>query len=231
MTKILIAEDERDIRDLVVFTLQFGGFEVVATGNGAELVSAAPNEKPDLILTDVRMPKMTGYEACQALKLNPETKDIPIVFLSAKGQEEEVNKGMEAGATAYILKPFAPDVLLSKVKEILAQYGGKPAAAPAPVAKPAAPPAAAPAPASAPTLVHAPAPSNPPAAPAPAPTPTPAPPASQTPAATPAPAQPASQTPASAPAPAQTPPPTPAPTPAQPTTPAQPPAKDPTAKS
>jgi CheY-like chemotaxis protein len=123
MPKILIAEDERDIRDLVVFTLQFGGFEVVATGNGAELVSAAPGEKPDLILTDVRMPKMTGYEACLALKANPDTKDIPIVFLSAKGQEEEVNQGMRVGGTAYILKPFAPDVLLTKVRDILAQHG------------------------------------------------------------------------------------------------------------
>jgi CheY-like chemotaxis protein len=123
MTKILIAEDERDIRDLVVFTLQFGGFEVVATGNGAELVSAAPTEKPDLILTDVRMPKMTGYEACLALKANPITKDIPIVFLSAKGQEEEVNQGLKVGGTAYILKPFAPDVLLTKVKDILKEHG------------------------------------------------------------------------------------------------------------
>ena len=123
MPKILIAEDERDIRDLVVFTLQFGGFEVVAAGNGAELVDLAPKEKPDLILTDVRMPKMTGYEACVALKANPATKDIPVVFLSAKGQEEEVNQGIAAGGTAYILKPFAPDVLLTKVKDILALHG------------------------------------------------------------------------------------------------------------
>ncbi len=152
MTKILIAEDERDIRDLVVFTLQFGGFEVVAAGNGAELVELAPKEKPDIILSDVRMPKMTGYEACVALRANPATKDIPIVFLSAKGQEEEVQQGMAAGATAYILKPFAPDVLLSKVKEILAQHGGdkKPAAAPpaeAPKPAEAAKPAEAPKPA------------------------------------------------------------------------------------
>ena len=138
MTKILIAEDERDIRDLVVFTLQFGGFEVVAAGNGAELVELAPKEKPDIILSDVRMPKMTGYEACVALRANPATKDIPIVFLSAKGQEEEVQQGMAAGATAYILKPFAPDVLLTKVKEILAQHGGdkKADAKPAEAAKP-----------------------------------------------------------------------------------------------
>ncbi len=143
MPKILIAEDERDIRDLVIFTLQFGGFEVVAAGNGAELVELAPREKPDLILSDVRMPKMTGYEACVALKANPATKDIPVVFLSAKGQEEEVSQGMAAGATAYILKPFAPDVLLTKVKDIMAAHA-KPKAAPAAKAEPAAAPKPAP---------------------------------------------------------------------------------------
>jgi CheY-like chemotaxis protein len=119
MTKILIAEDERDIRDLIVFTLQFGGYEVVATTNGAEAVELAPSEKPDLIMLDVRMPKMTGYEACVALKANPDTKEIPVMFLSAKGQESEVSTGLEAGAVAYILKPFAPDQLIGKVKEAL----------------------------------------------------------------------------------------------------------------
>lgn len=119
MTKILIAEDERDIRDLIVFTLEFGGYEVVATTNGAEAVELAPSEKPDLIMLDVRMPRMTGYEACVALKANPVTKDTPVIFLSAKGQETEVSTGLAAGATAYILKPFAPDQLINKVKEAL----------------------------------------------------------------------------------------------------------------
>jgi len=225
MTKILIAEDERDIRDLVVFTLQFGGYEVVATGNGAELVSAAPTEKPDLILSDVRMPKMTGYEACQALKANPDTKDIPIVFLSAKGQEEEVSKGMSAGATAYILKPFAPDVLLSRVKEILAEYGGKPrAAAPAAAAAPASTPAPAVKP---PTPAGTSTPSS--AAPTPAlpGTPKPAIPASPAiPAASPAsPASPAPSTASTPRPPAPTTPPAPSsPAPASTST---PPAKDP----
>lgn len=132
MTKILIAEDERDIRDLIVFTLQFGGYEVVATTNGAEAVELAPSEKPDLIMLDVRMPKMTGYEACVALKANPATKEIPVMFLSAKGQESEVSTGLSAGAVAYILKPFAPDQLIDKVKEALSAKGGKEAPTPTP---------------------------------------------------------------------------------------------------
>jgi len=119
MTKILIAEDERDIRELVAFSLQFGGFEVVQAANGAEAVERAPVEKPDLILMDVRMPKMTGYEACRALKAMPDMRHIPVVFLSAKGQESEIQTGLEAGAEEYILKPFAPDELVKQVKQVL----------------------------------------------------------------------------------------------------------------
>lgn len=148
MTKILIAEDERDIRDLIVFTLEFGGYEVVATTNGAEAVELAPSEKPDLIMLDVRMPRMTGYEACVALKANPVTKETPVIFLSAKGQETEVSTGLSAGAIAYILKPFAPDQLITKVKEALSkkEIQETPAAAPSPAPAPAPAPAAAPPP-------------------------------------------------------------------------------------
>jgi CheY-like chemotaxis protein len=123
MAKILIAEDERDIRDLVAFTLRFAGYEVVAAGNGEEAVELAPQVNPDLILMDVRMPRMTGYEACKVMKANPDLKDIPVVFLSAKGQENEIQQGMDVGAEAYLLKPFAPDQLTNRVKEILAKFG------------------------------------------------------------------------------------------------------------
>ena len=119
MTKILIAEDERDIRELVSFSLQFGGFTVVQAANGVEAVERALAELPDLILMDVRMPKMTGYEACKQMKQIPEVRDIPVVFLSAKGQEIEIQTGLEAGAEEYILKPFAPDELVRQVQTVL----------------------------------------------------------------------------------------------------------------
>ena len=119
MSKILIAEDERDIRELVNFSLQFGGFAVVQAANGAEAVEQAQKELPDLILMDVRMPKMTGYEACRQMKSMPELRDIPVVFLSAKGQESEIQTGLEAGAEEYILKPFAPDELVKQVQVVL----------------------------------------------------------------------------------------------------------------
>jgi DNA-binding response OmpR family regulator len=123
MAKILIAEDERDIRDLIEFTLKYAGHEVIKTSNGAEAVEKAPEIKPDLILMDVRMPRMTGYEACRALKEIEAVKDTPVVFLSAKGQQSEMETGMDAGAYDYILKPFAPDYLMQRVAEILKKFG------------------------------------------------------------------------------------------------------------
>lgn len=121
MAKILIAEDEPDIRDLVKFTLTFAGHEVVAVTNGAEAVDAARIEKPDMVLMDVRMPRMTGYEACAAMKADPALKHIPVVFLSAKGQETEIQVGLDAGAEDYLLKPFAPMELTARVGELLAR--------------------------------------------------------------------------------------------------------------
>jgi DNA-binding response OmpR family regulator len=123
MPRILIAEDEPDIRDLVAFTLRFAGYEVVTANNGEEAVQTASREFPDLILLDVRMPRMTGYDACRAIKANPELKDIPVVFLSAKGQESEIQTGLDAGAEEYLLKPFAPDQLTDRVRAILAKFG------------------------------------------------------------------------------------------------------------
>lgn len=122
MAKILIAEDERDIRDLITFTLRFAGHEVITAVNGEEAFSLAKEAHPDLILMDVRMPKMTGYEACKALKNEASTESIPVVFLSAKGQETEVQTGIDAGAVEYILKPFSPDQLSERVQAILKKY-------------------------------------------------------------------------------------------------------------
>lgn len=119
MAKILIAEDERDIRELVTFTLNFAGYEVVAASNGEEAVQLVEREMPDLVILDVRMPRMTGYEACTRIKNNPKTAHIPVVFLSAKGQEAEIQTGLQAGADEYLLKPFAPDQLIAHVQKML----------------------------------------------------------------------------------------------------------------
>ncbi len=123
MTKILIAEDEPDIRDLIAFTLRFAGYEVVTAANGKEAVELAPKEMPDLILMDVRMPIMTGYDACKLFKADPALKHVPVVFLSAKGQESEIQAGLEAGAEEYLLKPFGPSELTESIRRILSKQG------------------------------------------------------------------------------------------------------------
>ncbi|MBP7998274.1 MAG: response regulator [Chloroflexi bacterium] len=128
MAKILIAEDEKDIRELITLTLQFSGFEVVSARDGQEAVEVAttPGNKFDLILMDVRMPRKTGYQACREIRDYEGTQSTPLIFLSAKGQESEVQQGLEAGADQYILKPFAPDALIKTVKEVLSRtnHGG-----------------------------------------------------------------------------------------------------------
>jgi len=123
MSKILVTEDERDIRELIAFTLRFAGYEVVTAENGEEGVLLAAQEKPDMILMDVRMPKLTGYEACARIKADPELADIPVVFLSAKGQETEIRTGLDAGASEYLLKPFGPMELVDRVKELMVKFG------------------------------------------------------------------------------------------------------------
>jgi CheY-like chemotaxis protein len=123
MARILIAEDEPDIRELVAFTLRFAGHEVTATANGEEAIQQASLLIPDIIIMDVRMPRMTGYDACRAMKADKLLKDIPVVFLSAKGQDSEIQTGLDVGAEEYLLKPFAPDQLAERIKAILAKFG------------------------------------------------------------------------------------------------------------
>ena len=121
---ILVAEDERDIRELIVITLHTNGLtNIIQASNGKDAVAKAKTHKPVLILMDVRMPQMSGYEACEMLKVDPDTSDIPVVFLSAKGQDMEIKRGIELGAEEYILKPFAPDELYNRVVGILNQSG------------------------------------------------------------------------------------------------------------
>ncbi len=123
MARILVAEDERDIRELIGFTLRHHGHTVLTAPNGEEALALALRELPDLVLLDIRMPRLTGYDVCRRLRAEASTRDIPIAFLSAKGQEAEIQAGMDAGATDYILKPFAPDQLINRVALLLGEPG------------------------------------------------------------------------------------------------------------
>lgn len=120
---ILIAEDQDDVRKLLVDAFQLNGFDAIGVVDGVEAVAKANETQPDLILLDVRMPNMTGFEACEILKGQESTQHIPIVFLSAYGQEAEVKTGLQLGAEEYLLKPFAIHELVFRIKKVLSKYG------------------------------------------------------------------------------------------------------------
>ena len=123
MAKILIADDDYEIRELIIFSLRFAGHNVIGASNGEETIERARQARPDLILLDVRMPKMNGYEVCKLLKGEKSTEAIPVIFLSVRGQENEVKAGFEVGADDYFLKPISPDKLIEKVNKALARAG------------------------------------------------------------------------------------------------------------
>ena len=120
--KILIIDDQGALKFVVKFDLEKAGFSVVTAGDGKQGIEVAREEKPDLIILDVVMPVMDGFEACRRLKNMEETKDIPIMFLTAKAKEEEMRKGLEYGAADYMLKPFNFKDLFKKIIELI----GKP---------------------------------------------------------------------------------------------------------
>ncbi|MBN1193230.1 MAG: response regulator [Coriobacteriia bacterium] len=119
MSRILIADDEPHIRRLVSFSLGNRGYEVIEAIDGGEAYDLALKNLPDLILLDVMMPVMTGYDVLNKLKAEPTTEHIPIIMLSAKSQRTEVEEGLARGALEYICKPFTPKDLVQRVGEIV----------------------------------------------------------------------------------------------------------------
>ena len=120
MIKILVADDEPDVLFMTSFSLRsLGGFEVIEAHNGAAAVELALQVTPELLVLDIKMPRMTGYEACRELRKYPQFASTPIILLSAKGQKTEIEEGWESGATEYMLKPYAPATLIGRVRELL----------------------------------------------------------------------------------------------------------------
>jgi len=116
MTSVLIVEDDPTTVQLIEFLLRKNNFEVLIAQDGVEALRISREKKPDLILMDVMMPRMDGIEAIEKLQESEETQDIPIVILSALGQEMDVMRGLQAGASGYIVKPFSPQELLDEIK-------------------------------------------------------------------------------------------------------------------
>lgn len=117
--KILVVDDEVYILHILEFSLGAEGFEVITANNGAVAVEKAMQEKPDLIVLDIMMPVLDGYETCRRLKREPETKHIPVILLTAKGREADKRLGFEVGAVDYVVKPFSPNRLIGRVEEII----------------------------------------------------------------------------------------------------------------
>lgn len=119
MKKVLIADDLPKVVELVRVTLEDEDYKIIDASDGKQTLKKAREEKPDVILLDIMMSKMDGFEVCRQLRKDPQTKKIPIIMLTAKGQEVDKKKGREVGANDYITKPFSPSALLSKIEEIL----------------------------------------------------------------------------------------------------------------
>jgi len=117
--KVLVVDDEVYILHILDFSLGAEGFDVITAADGEQALSRARSERPDLIVMDIMMPRLDGYETCQRLKSDPATKHIPVLLLTARGREEDRKRGMEAGADDYMTKPFSPNKLISRVSEML----------------------------------------------------------------------------------------------------------------
>ncbi|MDO8885394.1 response regulator [Candidatus Oleimmundimicrobium sp.] len=119
--KILVVDDEPDISNLIKFTLERRGYKIILAKNGQDAMNIAKKEQPKLILLDVIMPVINGYEVCRLLKECAETKDIPVIMLSGKTQKTEIEHGLKVGANNYICKPFSPKEFANTIEEIFSK--------------------------------------------------------------------------------------------------------------
>jgi DNA-binding response OmpR family regulator len=120
---ILVADDEPDILDLIAFRLERAGYEVVRARDGEEALQLATERHPDLAVLDVTMPKLSGYDVTQRLRLEDGTREMPVILLTARVQEGDVARGYESGADDYLKKPFSPQELHARVQAMLARRG------------------------------------------------------------------------------------------------------------
>ena len=118
--KILTCDDEKNIVRLIQVNLERQGYEVVTAYNGRECLEQVEKEHPDLIVLDLMMPEMTGFEVLDALKKNPATENIPVIMLTARTQDQDVLRGWQAGVECYLTKPFNPIELITFIKRIFA---------------------------------------------------------------------------------------------------------------
>ncbi len=118
-TKILVVDDEKDIIELVKYHLEKAGYKVIFTGSGGDALDLAAKQNPALIILDIMLPGLDGFEICRILKRNEITKNIPVIMLTAKTAENDMITGLKTGADDYLTKPFSPKVLVARVETVL----------------------------------------------------------------------------------------------------------------
>lgn len=121
---ILIVDDEEDILGLVEFHVQQQGYKTLKAASGETALKLARNEKPDLVILDLMLPGIGGLDVCKYLKSEPSTAHVPIIMLTAKGEETDIVKGLELGADDYVTKPFSPKVLMARLKSVIRRKDG-----------------------------------------------------------------------------------------------------------
>src|SRR3989338_138821 len=124
--KILVVDDEKDLTALVSLHMKMAGFEVLTASNGEKALDLSREEKPDLIILDLMLPKIDGWQVCERLQQDIATQDIPVIMLTARAETEDKLKGFEAGADDYVTKPFSPRELVARVKRVLARAEAEP---------------------------------------------------------------------------------------------------------
>ena len=121
---MLIADDDPTILLLLRVNLEMEGYDVISATNGREAIEMAREEAPDLVILDVMMPGMDGWEAGRQMREYPDLSDVPLIFLSARAQETDIEKGRASGATEYVTKPFDPPALMETVARVLTDSAG-----------------------------------------------------------------------------------------------------------
>jgi len=119
--RVVIADDDPDIRRLVEMTVTNAGCDVTVASDGEEALERVRESVPDLVILDVLMPRMDGWEVARALKSDPATREVPVMFLTSRGQEHDVLEGFDSGAVDYMVKPFSPRELQVRVRAVLAK--------------------------------------------------------------------------------------------------------------
>jgi DNA-binding response OmpR family regulator len=123
MARVLVADDDPVTRELIVYKLETEGYDAVVAEDGASALVVAREQAPDIVLLDVHMPGMSGFEVCRRMRTDPDIPRIPVIMLTASAHKADISAGFDAGAADYVPKPFSPRELVSRVQTVLARAG------------------------------------------------------------------------------------------------------------